>query len=129
LLVTKLSNLVGYSLLLAYFLVIVVSSRSFGYAVLFIGVDVFSQLKFDVPSPRHLTIAREVDLQQFTQTVTHVPTQAAALKACSEFYRPLIYREEIRLLVLEPETFEDDVSFSLAHIKLGHNDVAYDALF
>lgn len=128
LLITKLSNLVGFSLLLVYTLVIVVSSLRFGYAVLFIGIDVFSQLKFDVPSPRDLTIAREADLQQVTQTDTHVPTQSAALKACNGFYRPLIYREEIRLLVLEPGAFEDDFSFSLEHIKLGHDNVAYEAL-
>lgn len=126
--VTKLSNLFGYSLVLAYFLVIGVSCLYFGYAVLFIGIDVFSQLKFDVPSPRDLTIAREADLQQVTQTATHVPTQSAALKACNGFYRPLIYREEIRLLVLEPGAFDDDVSFSLEHIKLGYDNVAYEAL-
>ena len=128
LLVTKISDLVGYSLLLASFLVIVVSSLYFPYAVLFIGIEIFTQLKFDVPSPRDLTMAREADLQQITQTVTHVPTQPAAQKACNGFYRPLIYKEDVRLLVLEPGAFEDDVSFILEHIKLGHDNVPYEAL-
>jgi hypothetical protein len=128
LLITKLNNLISFSLLMVYILVIIVSSLCFGYAVLFIGLDVFSQLKFDVSSPRDLTIAREADLQQVTQTDTHVPTQSAALKARDGFCRPLIYREEVRLLVLEPGAFEDDVSFSLEHIKLGHDNVAYEAL-
>ena len=126
--ITKLSNLVGFSLLLVYTFVIAVSTLCFGYALLFIGIDVFSQLKFDVPSLRDLTIAREADLQQVTQTDTHVPTQFVALKACNGFSRPLIYREEIRLLVLELGAFENNVSISLEHIKLGHGNVAYEAL-
>jgi hypothetical protein len=80
------------------------------------------------PSPKDLTIAREANLQQVTQTDTHVPTQSVALKACDGFDRTLIYREDIRLLVLEPGAFEDDVSFSLEHIKLRHDNVAHEAL-
>lgn len=77
---------------------------------------------------KELATSRREDLRAVQQATSPRPTHERALKANNAFYRSLVYKHEIRDLVLGPGTRTDNVDFHLEHVVLGEEDANYEAL-
>lgn len=82
------------------------------------------------PLKRHLQDRKKEDLREvfYEADDAYVSSRRGVPKAERELYQSLVFKDEIRILVLHPGEVNDDISFHMEIAALGSNDNKYEAL-
>lgn len=82
-------------------------------------------LRGSLHEPRHMGDMRDVINDPCNTTVLAMP---GALKSADSFYSTFLSDKDIRLLVLHPGRFDDEVHVHMEHVTLGTQHPNYEAL-
>lgn len=77
---------------------------------------------------KYLEKQRLEDLEETVLEEEAMPTHIASLKSTSQHYRSLVYKDEIRILVLHPGEFGDEIFFHMETVDLQKRGRKYEAL-